>query len=146
VNQPITQQGAVFAYFNEKLGLHPSDDFRGVCHLSPHLPPDMPRAMDDVAVAVGYNGFIGRACCMHVVINRPEYFSRKILREAFEYPFLVAGCEAVIGLVDSVNQAAVDFDKRIGFVEVARIAHAGLEGDLVILRMLRSECRWLRAN
>jgi RimJ/RimL family protein N-acetyltransferase len=97
-------------------------------------------------VAVGYNGFVGRTCCMHVVVNKPEHMTRSIVREAFEYPFLRAGCEAVIGLVDSVNQAAIDFDKRLGFVEVARIAHAGLEGDLVILRMLRSECRWLRPH
>lgn len=142
----ITEPRAVWEYFNAKLGLHPSDDFRGVCYVRSHLPPDMPMGMDDVTVAVGYNGFIGRTCCMHVVIDRPESFTRKILREAFEYPFVRCGCEAVIGLVDSVNEAAVEFDKRIGFVEVARIAHAGLEGDLVILRMLRSECRWLRAH
>jgi L-amino acid N-acyltransferase YncA len=138
----ITDPTAVWQYFNEKLGLHQSGDFRGVCHLA-DVGPGEPVSMDHVAVAVGYNGFIGRTCCMHVVIARPALFSRAILREAFEFPFLVAGLEAVLALVDSSNEAALTLDKRIGFEEIARIPNGGLDGDLVLLRMLRNECRWL---
>lgn len=141
----ITAANTVWQYFHEKLGLHPSEDFRGVCHLAP-LPPGMPVHMDDVAVAVGYNAFIGRSCCMHVVVNKPEHLNRAMVRQAFEFPFITCGCEVVFGLVDSTNQAAIDFDKRLGFKESLRIAHAGIEGDLVLLTMTRAQCKWLRPH
>lgn len=142
----VETPAVVWQFFNAKLGLHPSEDFRGVCHLRPDLVPGMPVGMEDVAVAVAYNGFVGRCCFMHTVITRPECVTRAVVREAFNYPFVVCNCEAIVALVDSGNEAALSFDKRLGFTEIARIPHAGPEGDLVILRMLRSECKWLRPH
>jgi plastocyanin len=139
----IKQREMVGQYFHDKLGLHPSNDFRGVCHVVPPAAGE-PVSMDDVAVAVGYDNFIGRVCCMHTVIAKPEHMARRIVNEAFEFPFLVCGCEAVIALVDSTNEAALEFDRRLGFHEIACIPHAGLEGDLVVLCMRRENCRWLR--
>lgn len=144
--QRVTAPRSVWQYFHSKLGLHPSDDFRGVCHMRDGVEVGERANMDDVAVAVAYNGFVGRTCFMHTVIERPECVTRKVVREAFEYPFVVCGCEAVVALVDSLNEAALSFDKRLGFTEVARIKNAGPEADLVILRMYRSECRWLRPH
>lgn len=141
----ITQRDMVQQYFNAKLGLHPSEDFRGVCHVIE--PTDGgPPSMDDVAVAVAYDNFVGRVCCMHTVIAHPERMLRRLVHEAFEYPFVKCDCEAVIALVDSTNEAALTFDTRLGFHEIARIPRAGLEGDLVVLCMRREACRWLRKN
>jgi RimJ/RimL family protein N-acetyltransferase len=133
----------VNAFFHDRLGLHWSADFRGVLH----VPDEYTGQVADpsqVAVAVGYNSFIGRTCCMHTVIQRPDLVSPRIVREAFEFPFEVCGCEAVLALVDSLNEAALSFDKKLGFREVARIPGGGPEADLIVLQMLRSECRWLR--
>lgn len=136
---------AVWQFFNARLGLHYSDDFRGVCHV-----PDEFRGrvadMDHVAIAVGYNSFIGRTCCMHSVIQRPEAVTRRIVRETFEYPFIKCECTAVLALVDSTNEAALRFDTKLGFKEIARVPGGGTEGDLVVLQMLRTECRWLRQH
>ncbi|GAB3773752.1 hypothetical protein GCM10028796_46730 [Ramlibacter monticola] len=139
----ITQREMVGQYFHEKLGLHPSDDFRGVCHVVPPGPGELV-TMDDVAVAVGYDQFIGRACCMHTVIAKPERMLRRLVHEAFEFPFVTCDCEAVIALVDSTNEAALRFDTKLGFHEIARIPHAGMDGDLVVLCMRREQCRWIR--
>jgi RimJ/RimL family protein N-acetyltransferase len=140
-----TDRTAVQTFFADRLGLKWSDDFRGVLHV-PDMFKGATASMDHVAVAVGYNGFIGRTCCMHVVIQKPEAMSPRIVREAFEFPFNVCNCTAVLGMVDSVNAAALDFDRRLGFVEIDRIPEGALEGDLVIFRMTRAECRWLRAH
>ncbi len=102
--------------------------------------------MDAVAVAVGYNAFIGRTCCMHTVIQRPELLNRRMIRDAFAYPFNVANCNAVLGLVDSMNEAALSFDSKLGFKEIARIPHGGTDADLVVMQMTRDECRWLRLH
>lgn len=135
----------VHAFFADRLGLHWSDDFRGVVHV-PEGCRDKLAEMDDVAVAVGYNAFIGRTCCMHVVIQKPEAVSPRMVRESFEYPFLVCGCTAILAPVDSTNAAALKFDRKLGFSDFAVIPNGGTEGDLIWLRMLRSECRWLRQH
>jgi hypothetical protein len=129
-------------FFADRLGLKPTDDMRGVLHVPDDQRDELAR-MDSVAVAVAYNAFIGRTCCMHTVIQRPDLMTRAIVRDAFHFPFNVCGCEAVLGLVDSTNEAALSFDKKLGFVEVARIPNGGLEGDLVVLQMTRAACRWL---
>jgi RimJ/RimL family protein N-acetyltransferase len=133
----------VHAFFHARLGLHWSQDFRGVIHVPDECRNEM-MGMDHVAIAVGYNSFVGRTCCIHVVIQRPELLTRRIVREAFEFPFVVCNCEAVLALVDSTNEAALNFDAKLGFIEVARVPNGGTEGDLVVLQMLRSDCRWLR--
>lgn len=141
----ITDRTAVWQFFHERLGLHASEDFRGVCHfLDADAVPGTAATMDAVAVAVGYNAFIGRTCCMHSVIQKPEAVTRGMVRETFEYPFNVCDCTAVLALVDSTNEAALNFDTKLGFKEIARVPDGGREGDLVVLQMLRSECRWLR--
>jgi hypothetical protein len=140
-----TDRVLVNDFFRDRLGIEHSSDFRGVLHV-PDAYRGAPSSMDHVAIAVGYNGFVGKTCCMHVVIQKPEMMSPRIVREAFEFPFQVCGCVAVLGMVDSTNDAALTFDRRLGFKEIDRIAGAGLDGDLVILRMLRSECRWLRPH
>lgn len=141
----LTDPRMVWEYFHHELGIHESDDFRGVLHVPDEYQGQSPR-FDHVAIAVGYNCFIGKTCCMHTVIHRPEKMTRAIVREAFEFPFQVAGCVAVLALVDSTNEAALKFDTHLGFREVHRIEGGGLDGDLVVLQMLRSECRWLRPH
>lgn len=138
-------------FFARQLGLHPSADFRGVLWVPEGAlilaqSPTLENQDDAVAVGVGYNAFIGKTCCMHVVVKRPELLNRQMVRAAFSFPFEACGCNAVLALVDSVNEAALDFDKRLGFTQVHRIPHGALEGDQVILQMLRSECRWLRPH
>lgn len=140
-----TDRRTVHSFFADRLGLNWSEDFRGVLHI-PRAYDNAVANMAHVGIAVGYNGFIGRTCCMHVVIQKPELMSPRIVRDAFTFPFEKCGCEAVLGMVDSTNAEALDFDRRLGFTELTRIPNGGLDGDLVIFRMLRGECRWLRTH
>jgi RimJ/RimL family protein N-acetyltransferase len=140
-----TDRQVVWEFFNNRLGLHRSEDFRGVVHIPDEF-QDLPRHMDHVAVAVGYNSFIGRTCCMHTVIQRPELVTKGMVRETFEYPFVICDCLAVLALVDSVNDAALNFDRKLGFKDIATIPNGGTEGDLIILQMLREDCRWIRKS
>lgn len=140
-----TDRTAVQSFFADRLGLKWSDDFRGVLHV-PDVYRNATSSMDHVAVAVGYNGFMGHTCCMHVVIQKPEAMTARIVRDAFVFPFEKCGCVAVLGMVDSSNAAALEFDRRLGFKEIDRIPGGALDGDLVILRMTRADCRWLRAH
>jgi hypothetical protein len=141
----LTLPDIVHAFFADRLGLHSSADFRGVLY-APDRPDESPIHYEDVAVAVGYNAFIGRTCCMHTVVQRPDLLNRRMVLAAFVYPFNVCNCEAVLALVDSTNAAALSFDTRLGFKEIARIPNGGGDADLVVLQMLRGDCRWLRLH
>lgn len=140
-----TDRRLVHSFFFDRLGLHWSEDFRGVLHVPEANRGDVMR-MEDVAIAVGFNGFIGRTCCMHAVIQRPDLVSPRLVRETFEFPFLHCDCEAVLGFVDSTNDAALSFDRRLGFKDIAVIPNGGPDADLIILRMMRADCRWLRKH
>jgi hypothetical protein len=138
-----TDREAVFSYFAHELGLHWSDDFRGVLYVPERFEGQRANP-SHVEVAVAYDCFVGRACCMHTVIANPRAVSRAMVREAFAFPFNACGCNVVIGLVDSTNEAALRLDKHLGFREVHRIPDGGRDADLIVLQMLRSDCRWLR--
>jgi hypothetical protein len=138
-------QRLVHSFFHDRLGLHWSEDFRGALYVPEEYRFER-SSMDHVAIAVGYNNFIGKTCCIHTVIQRPDLLTRKIIREAFEYPFIVCGLEALLGLVDSTNDDALRFDTKLGFKEVYRVPGGGTDGDLIVMQMLRGECRWLRKD
>jgi hypothetical protein len=140
-----TGAGVVWQFMHDRLGLHASEDFRGVLYVPDEYANQL-AVMDHVAVGVAYNSFIGRTCCMHTVIQRPDLVTARMVRDAFAYPFEVCNCEAVLGLVDSTNDAALSLDRRLGFKDLATVPNGGPDGDLIVLRMLRSECRWLRAH
>jgi RimJ/RimL family protein N-acetyltransferase len=135
----------VHAFFHEALGLHWSDDFRGVLYV-PEVYLGSQAAPDHVAIGVAYNSFVGKVCCIHSVVRRPQSVTRAILRATFEFPFEHCHCDAVLALVDSTNDAAMNFDTKLGFKQIACVPRGGVDGDLNVLQMLKSECRWLKAN
>lgn len=95
----------------------------------------------ELVSGVLYDMYNGRSICMHVAAEKPV--TRTFTKVAFDYAFNQLGVGKVIGLVDSTNDAALRFDRKLGFVEEARIQDAGKYGDLVLLSMTRRQCRWL---
>lgn len=98
----------------------------------------------EITAGVVYDQFNGRSICMHVAVEKPV--SRKFTRICFDYPFNQLQVDKVMGLVDSTNAKALEFDRKLGFVEEARIKDAGKTGDLVILTMNRQQCRWIQGG
>ncbi len=140
-----TDRDMVCEYFFAKMQLQPTADFRGVLHVPVEYEHEV-ASMDHVGIAVGYCGFIGRTCCMHTVITRPDLLTARMMREFFGYPFNVCGVECALALVESSNGPSLKFCKKVGFKEVHRIPNGGLDDDLVMLQMLRADCRWLSKN
>lgn len=138
----ITNRDMIADFFKQGLGLHNSEDLRGMCFFADE---DVTRGLhcEDVAVAVAFNGFIGQIAQMHVVIQKPEKLTRRMVQETFRYAFETCGLVAVFGLVDSTNAAAIEFDTRLGFKEITRIKDGGLDGDFILFQMNKADCRWL---
>lgn len=102
--------------------------------------------MEHVGVGLLYNNFNGRTCAMHIIVQHKRALTRKVVREAFEYPFIDCGLNAVITAVDSKNTESLDLARRVGFKEVHRVVDGGVEGDMVLLQMRHDECRWIKGK
>lgn len=90
-----------------------------------------------------YDNFLKRSIHMHVASMDKSWLTRDFLFRAFSYPFYTCGVEVIYAPVQSTNEHALQFDKRIGFEEEIRLIGAIPDGDLVILSMRIHQCRWL---
>ncbi|CDN87311.1 GP68 protein [Hydrogenophaga intermedia] len=98
----------------------------------------------ELIAGVVFDSYVKDArCCMHVAGLRGTWLNRPFLRAAFDYAFGKMGCKVVIGLVNADNDAALRFDRHLGFEEVARIKDGAGDCDLLVLAMRREQCRWL---
>ena len=97
-----------------------------------------------IEAAVGYKDFTGRSVCMHVAIDNPCAIHRRFVWLCFDYPFNQMGVEKVLGVVDSSNAEALNLDLKLGFRPVATVEGVYENGDMLILEMRKSQCRWLK--
>jgi hypothetical protein len=91
-----------------------------------------------------YQNYTGRSIAVHTAGFRPGWGTKNLLWLFFHYPFIQLGCEYMFGQVPAHNLKALAFDLKLGFKEVARIEGVFHEGDLVVMRMHRDECRYLK--
>lgn len=99
----------------------------------------------DLLAVVVYNLWSGADIAMHVAaMPGRRWMTRAFLRAVFRYPFVQLGCRRVTGYVPASNADALRFDRHLGFVEEGRMREALPTGeDVLVLGMLRRECRWL---
>jgi RimJ/RimL family protein N-acetyltransferase len=120
-----------------------SQDFRGALFV-PDEYRETPAQKDHVGVAYGWDNFVGKTCCISIVVQKPECLTRPVIAEAFRFPFIECGCVAIFALVDSTNHKSLDMCRRVGFKEIHIVPDGGSHGDLIVFQMLRSECRWVK--
>jgi hypothetical protein len=101
---------------------------------------------DVLVIVVGINGFLGKVAQIHLAFAPGWHFSpRSMLRAVFQYTFVTAKLEMLLGIVNSKNQRAMRMDAHLGFKELHRLPGMHDDGgDIVLLGMKKSECRYLR--
>lgn len=129
------QQAPLVEILCEKVGLVPTPHIRAIGRFEPRL--------NIIMGVVGYDGWTGTACEIHMVGLHPNWINREFIKAAFEYPFKQAGCKVLIGKVPSGNVEALKLDKHLGFTEVCVIPDAHPDGSLHIFTMRQEDCRWL---
>jgi hypothetical protein len=141
----VPNKSMALEFFRVKYGMRGSEDFRGTLFV-----PDNMRgaviSMDHVGVAYAWDNFVGRTCCISIIVQKPECLTRPVIREAFRFPFDDCGCTAIYALVDSTNEKSLSLCHRVGFKPVHRTRDGGRHGDLIVFEMLREECRWLKRS
>lgn len=101
---------------------------------------------DRMIAGVLYEGFNGQSVWMHVAAEPGKrWMTREYLRYAFQYPFNEMGVHSILGWVESNNEVARRFDEHLGFRVETVLKEAGPGGqDVLIYRMRRDECRFIR--
>lgn len=119
-----------------EIGVQPCNDFQAICWVN---------EQNQIEWVVGYTAFIGKTCQMHMVNLKGGYTPKQLLRAAFDYPFNQLGIEKTFGIVNSLNEKAMEYDKKLGFKEAVRFAKVHTDGgDLVVFEMDKADCRWIR--
>ena len=94
-----------------------------------------------LVAGVMYDYYNGASIFAHIAIAGP--ITREWLRRICHYPSIQLGCQVVIGLVASDNQAAQQFDAHFGFKKRLDIAGADPAGSLLIYTLDKADCRFL---
>jgi RimJ/RimL family protein N-acetyltransferase len=95
---------------------------------------------------VVFSRFMEFNCELSVASISPKFLTRKFLNVLFHYAFITAGKHRITAVIEDGNINALDMDKRLGFIEEGRLKGWYGEKDGLILRMLRDECRWIKAK
>jgi RimJ/RimL family protein N-acetyltransferase len=97
----------------------------------------------EIVCGVLFENYNGRSVQIHVAVKPGSRMTKEWLRTLFRYAFCELKVNKIIGVVDSTNPAALNFDRHIGFKDEAVIEGAGRYGDLILLSMTKNNCKYL---
>lgn len=90
-----------------------------------------------------YEAYTRSSIQAHVAGFTPHWLNRDLLWVIFDYPFNQLKVGAVFCQIRASNTPALEFNLKLGFKEICRIDDVFPDGQLVITKLTRDECRWL---
>lgn len=131
----LDQPDVLIAWAQKQLGVTFFDDARAIGW----------GEVGDIRAVVVYERWSGNDCCIHLISDqRPGWLSRSFIAAGFYFPFVTAGLRRVTGLVPASNERALTLNRHFGFRDEGRLRFASEDGsDLIIMGMLREECRFI---
>ncbi|MCJ7557858.1 MAG: GNAT family N-acetyltransferase [Gammaproteobacteria bacterium] len=131
------QLNAMTRLMYQGAGVKPSEDLTMIGWVN--------QSDEKLVMVVGFNSQVGKTCRIHVSMADGFSFTpRAMLKAVFSYAFDLAGCEMLIGIVNSNNERALRYDLHLGFEESIRFPGVHDDGgDIVVLTMKRSQCKYL---
>jgi RimJ/RimL family protein N-acetyltransferase len=96
----------------------------------------------ELVAGVLYEDYTKANIVCHIAGN-DGWATRGFLGLIFNYPFEQLGVKRITAPVHSNNEKSILLMTRLGFTLEAVLAQAIPEGDLLIYRMFKSECRFL---
>ena len=117
--------------------VHRSEDFQAI---------GRENSKGEIIGVVGFNGFAGKIAQIHIA-GVGNWVSREFIQHAFHYPFVQLKLNHLVGLVGAKNDKALRFDQKMGFSKWFTIPDGYDDGeDMIVLKMSRAECRWLKGE
>lgn len=102
------------------------------------------RENGEIRAVTLYDGFSKCDCNIHIASDgKPHWFRRQFLVASFMHPFAQWDLQRITGLVPAKNTRALKFDLHLGFKQEGYLRKALPDDDLIVLGMLREECRFI---
>ncbi len=131
--KPLTEQRE-WEWFKSRTHVLQCEDSQGV----------VAHEQGRIAAVCVIDSFSPDSCNVHLAIDSPIVIRHGFLHEICRHVFFTCNRNHFFGMVPSNNARALKFNEHIGMYEVARIPDGvGTGTDYVILRMDKSECRWI---
>lgn len=100
---------------------------------------------DRFIAGVVYNDFNGICINAHMASDKSKrWMTRGFLWLIFYYPFEQLGVERVTIGYGEKNWEAGRLNRHLGFTKEAILERAHPDGRLIVCRMFKEECKWLR--
>lgn len=91
-----------------------------------------------------YDNYNGASISMHIAaLPGKRWMMRKALWFAFYYPFCQLNVNRISGFVSASNREAQRFAQHLGFELEACMKDAHPDGDVLVYRMFKEDCRFL---
>ena len=100
----------------------------------------------EIKAVAGYAAFEGAACNISLAGDGNNWMNKDFLWAMFDYPFNKLNLKVIIATIAGNNNKSLKLSRHLGFKEIANIADAHQDGDLVIMIMRRENCKWLHIN
>jgi RimJ/RimL family protein N-acetyltransferase len=98
---------------------------------------------DEIKAVVGYYNFTENNCFLSIV-GEGRWLMKGFIPVFFRYPFTQLNKRRITTLTNQANPRALEFNRRLGFVEEGRMRKAVGDIDVILFGMLKEECRYLR--
>lgn len=79
-----------------------------------------------------------------VAVEDKRAVSREFLFFCFWYAFEQCGCRRITALVNEDNLTSIKSIEHLGFTREATLIDAAPNGDVIVFRMIKEDCTWLR--
>lgn len=112
----------------------------------PNLAQGLGFVIGDKRAGAAYHNVNEVNCEIAVAAESGFQWTRAALEALFSYPFRQLELQRVTAMVASDNFESQRFAERLGCTLEARMERACKSGDLLVYRMFRSECKWLRGR
>lgn len=105
-------------------------------------------AGDSLVAGVVFDNFNGIHVEASIAADETgRWASRRTLFALFDYPFRQLNCLAISVVVPSSNVISLNLATKLGFEPEAIVRFAAHDGSsLIILKLLRENCKWVSGN
>lgn len=99
---------------------------------------------ENILGVVVFDRFTESGCELSVASKSPRFLNRSLLDVVFHYAFVTAKKNRITSVIECDNIDAIKLNKGLGFIEEGVLKEWYGNKDGIILRMLKSECKWMK--
>lgn len=96
---------------------------------------------EEIESVVWYEDYNKKSVTCHIYLGKG--LNKQYLATIFDYPFIQLGVDKIIAPVISSNDKSIEFVKKLGFEEQARLLDVFPTGDLLFFVMSKDKCKFL---